>query len=277
MVWHMLLIITVNVTMNIKRKILIILAVPSLAGVLMFFLVPFVTSVYYAFLNDAFNMDYVGLQNIEDVLTSKYFRLAVRNTVIFTIIAIPAILVVSYSMAYVLTYTMKNNKLLQAILFLPYLLPSVSITMQWKEYCSTVAPIVSLLIIYLWKYTGFNITLFITAFASIQRETLEAAQIDGASSIMLATKVVFPNSVPMLFFVGIISFVNTFKVYRESYLLWGDYPDQSVYMLQNYLNNHFAKLNYQNVAAAADIFFAIIFVIVLIVLRFEKKWSDMVW
>jgi len=276
-VWHMLLIITVNVTMNIKRKILIILAVPSLAGVLMFFLVPFVTSVYYAFLNDAFNMDYVGLQNIEDVLTSKYFRLAVRNTVIFTIIAIPAILVVSYSMAYVLTYTMKNNKLLQAILFLPYLLPSVSITMQWKEYCSTVAPIVSLLIIYLWKYTGFNITLFITAFASIQRETLEAAQIDGASSIMLATKVVFPNSVPMLFFVGIISFVNTFKVYRESYLLWGDYPDQSVYMLQNYLNNHFAKLNYQNVAAAADIFFAIIFVIVLIVLRFEKKWSDMVW
>ncbi|NLE14081.1 MAG: sugar ABC transporter permease [Clostridiales bacterium] len=263
--------------MNIKRKILIILAVPSLAGVLMFFLVPFVTSVYYAFLNDAFNMDYVGLQNIEDVLTSKYFRLAVRNTVIFTIIAIPAILVVSYSMAYVLTYTMKNNKLLQAILFLPYLLPSVSITMQWKEYCSTVAPIVSLLIIYLWKYTGFNITLFITAFASIQRETLEAAQIDGASSIMLATKVVFPNSVPMLFFVGIISFVNTFKVYRESYLLWGDYPDQSVYMLQNYLNNHFAKLNYQNVAAAADIFFAIIFVIVLIVLRFEKKWSDMVW
>lgn len=263
--------------MNIKRKILVILVVPSLVGVLMFFLVPFVTSVYYAFFNDAFNMDYVGFYNIVNVLTSKYFRLAVRNTVVFTIIAVPAILVLSYIIAYVLTYTMKKNKLLQAMLFLPYLLPSISITMQWKEYCPTVAPFVSLLIIYLWKYTGFNIILFITAFSSIQRETLEAAKIDGASSMMIAAKVVFPNSVPMLFFVGIISFVNSFKVYRESYLLWGDYPDQSVYMLQNYLNNHFEKLNYQNVAAAADIFFAIIFVIVLIVLHFEKKWSEKVW
>lgn len=263
--------------MNIKRKILVILAVPSLIGVSVFYLIPFVTSLYYAFLNDAFNMDYVGLQNIKDVLASKYFQLAVRNTVVFTIIALPTILVVSYIMAYVLTYTMKNTKLLQAMLFLPYLLPSISITMQWKEYCSTVAPIVSLLILYLWKYTGFNIILFITAFSSIQKETLEAAKIDGASSMMIAAKVILPSSVPMLFFVGIISFVNSFKVYKESYLLWGDYPDKSVYMLQNYLNNHFAKLNYQNVAAAADIFFSVIFVIVLIVLLFEKKWSEKVW
>ncbi len=260
-----------------KRKIILVLALPSLIGVLIFYLIPFVESVRYVFLNDAFNKEFVGMYNIETVVGSGYFRLAVKNTVLFTVISVPTIILLSYILALILTYVWKNNKFLQVGLFLPYILPSVSITTFWSEYFERCVPFVALIVIYLWKYTGFNVILFITSFHSIKKEVLESSDIDGANFVIKITRIILPNSVPMILFVGIISFVNSFKIYRESYLLWGDYPEQSVYMLQNYLNNHFEKLNYQNVATAADIFFVVIFVVILIVLQCEKKWSETVW
>ena len=75
----------------------------------------------------------------------------------------------------------------------------------------------------------------------------------------------------------ILTIVNSLKIFRESYLLYGYYPDESVYMLQNYLNNHFAKLNYQNIGAAAVLFAVVVYSIVAVLFALEKKWSDSIW
>ena len=78
--------------------------------------------------------------------------------------------------------------------------------------------------------------------------------------------------------VGIVlAFLGVFRIFRESYLLYGYYPDESVYMLQNYLNNHFAKLNYQNIGAAAVLFAVVVYSIVAVLFALEKKWSDSIW
>ena len=79
------------------------------------------------------------------------------------------------------------------------------------------------------------------------------------------------------FFTLILTVVNSLKIFRESYLLYGYYPDEGVYMLQNYLNNHFAKLNYQNIGAAAVLFAVVVYSIVAILFALEKKWSDSIW
>ena len=89
--------------------------------------------------------------------------------------------------------------------------------------------------------------------------------------------IIVPNIAPTLFFTFILSIVNSFKIFRESYLLYGGYPDESVYMLQNYLNNHFMKLNYQNISTAAIFFAVVVYTVVAVVFAFEKKWSDSVW
>ena len=80
-----------------------------------------------------------------------------------------------------------------------------------------------------------------------------------------------------LFFALILTIVNSLKIFRESYLLYGYYPDESVYMLQNYLNNHFAKLNYQNIGTAAVLFAVVVYSIVAVLFALEKKWSDSIW
>ena len=51
--------------------------------------------------------------------------------------------------------------------------------------------------------------------------------------------------------IGVLSFVNAFKVFREAYLIAGDYPHKSIYMLQHLFNNWFTKLDIQKMSAAA--------------------------
>ena len=64
---------------------------------------------------------------------------------------------------------------------------------------------------------------------------------------------------------------------RADVLLYGGYPDESVYMLQNFLNNHFVKLNYQYISTAAIVFAVIVYTAAAIIFIAEKKWSDAIW
>ena len=89
--------------------------------------------------------------------------------------------------------------------------------------------------------------------------------------------ITLPNIAPTLFFTFVLSIVNSLKIFRESFLLYTNYPDESVYMLQNYLNNHFQKLNYQNISTAAIFFAVIVYTVVAVVFVAEKKWSEQIW
>lgn len=254
-----------------------LLLLPSFLGFLVFYIIPFLYSLTYAWQNDAFRKEFCGLQNFQTILKSDYFLLGMKNTLCFTAIAVPLILLISYIIAFLLAFVVRRLRFLQSVVFLPYLLPSITAVMIWQTYLSDVPPFSSLLFLFLWKYTGLNVILLTASFLSVPMEVLDSAQIDGASTLKTMTHILLPNSVPMLLFTGILSFVNSFKIYRESYLMWGNYPDKAVYMIQNYLNNHFEKLNYQNVSTAATLFFLGIFLIVTVLLWCEKKWSDQVW
>ena len=119
--------------------------------------------------------------------------------------------------------------------------------------------------------------LMLTALSGMDKNMLDAARIDGAGVFRQTLFVTLPNIAPTLFFTFILSVVNSLKVFRESYLLYGNYPDESVYMLGNFLNNHFAKLNYQTISTAAIFFAVIVYTLVAVVFLAEKKWSESIW
>ena len=68
-----------------------------------------------------------------------------------------------------------------------------------------------------------------------------------------------------------MSLINSFKVFREVYLLTGDYPFKSLYMLQHYMNNTFKSLDYQKLSAAAIIMCGVMIIIIGILFIFEDK------
>ncbi|WP_242848803.1 carbohydrate ABC transporter permease [Syntrophomonas palmitatica] len=95
--------------------------------------------------------------------------------------------------------------------------------------------------------------LFLAALQNVPRELYEAAYIDGAGPGQRFINVTLVHIVPTAFFVFIISIINSFKVFREVYLISGSYPHESIYMLQHYMNNMFMALDYQKLSAAAVI------------------------
>ena len=255
-----------------------ILFLPSLAGFLTFFIVPFFYSFTYAFTENAFTKKFVWFDNFTALFRNDFFRLAMKNTGKFTLCAVPLTMVLSILTALLIVRYAAKLPFVKSAFFLPVILPSATIVMLWQAYVSdAVPPFSSLLLIYLWKYGGLNVMLILTALTGMSKDMLDAAKIDGAGLLRTTWHVTLPNIAPTLFFTFILSVVNSLKIFRESFLLYTNYPDESVYMLQNYLNNHFQKLNYQNISTAAIFFAVIVYTVVAVVFVAEKKWSEQIW
>ncbi len=260
-----------------KKKLFLLYLLPSLIGFLAFYVVPFIYSFYYAFIENAFTNKFVWFDNFVRVFQNESFQNAMINTMKFTFISVPLIMIISFLIAQFTVLFLMKVPFVKRAFFLPFVLPSAVIVVFWQTYLGNTSPFESLLACYLWKYSGINIMLLITAISRLPKEYFESAKIDGAGRVKQSVKIVLPMIMPTLFFTAILSVVNSFKIFKESYLLYGQYPDSEIYMLQNYLNNHFLKLNYQNISTAAIIFFTLVYILVTIAFYLEKRSSERIW
>lgn len=260
-----------------KKRTDILFLLPSLAGFAAFFVVPFFYAFYYAFTENAFTKKFVWFDNFKEVLSNEYFRIAMQNTLKFTLVAVPLVMVFSTAAAVLISQYALKFPIVQSAFFLPVLLPSASFVMFWQAYFNDFRPFDSLLLFYVWKYAGLNIMLILTALCTVPNEIIEAAGIDGAGMLKKTQSILLPMIAPTLFFVFILSIVNSLKIFKESYLLYGAYPDESVYMMQNYLNNHFFKLNYQNIATASSFFALAVYSAVAVLFVIERRISERIW
>ena len=104
--------------------------------------------------------------------------------------------------------------------------------------------------------------LFLAALNSIPHEILESAEMDGAGPVKRFFAIKLHYLSPTIFFVGIMSRINSFKIFREVYLLTGDYPYDNLYMLQHFMNNSFTHLDYSKLSAGAIVMCIVMIVIV---------------
>ncbi len=259
--------------MKRQNKALFML-MPSLAGFAAFAAIPFLGALYYAFVDNAFNKEFVGFGNFIELFQNRYFLLAIKNTLVFSLVAVPCQIALSVALAMLTVKYCQRLGFVKLLFFMPFLLPSASAVAFLQSALPEIPPYFTLLILFLWKYSGLCIMLIITALLAINPNIIDTAKIDGAGSIRLTFSVVLPCITPTLFFVLILSIVNSLKIYRESFLLYGSHPDTSVYMLQNYLNNHFERLNYQNISTAAIVFAVCVYLVVAFIYRKQQKRSD---
>lgn len=108
-----------------------------------------------------------------------------------------------------------------------------------------------LVLTYLWKHTGYDMILWAAGLAGIPEEYYEAARMDGAGVWARLRYITFPQLGGTFCLVGILSVVNSFRVYREAYLLAGSYPDSSIYLIPHLFAHWFLNLDVQKMTAAA--------------------------
>lgn len=262
---------------------------PSMAGVLIFTFLPFADSVRRSFCA-AVTGDFVGVNNYMTVFSNEAFRLAVKNTLLFTAVCIPLLIVLSFFLAYGLS-RLKHIALIKSALLFPLAVPTAALVLIWQilfgdtgwinniltshghESVSFLGSSKALWVLvgsYIWKNLGYTVLLWLTGIMSVSTAVTDAAKVDGANERQILFRIVLPELKPALYTITIISFLNSFKVFREAYLVAGAYPHKSIYLLQHLFNNWFVKMDLDKMAAAAVVVFSVIFAAIVLL---QKAWN----
>lgn len=270
---------------------------PSLLGVLIFVLMPF-WDVFGRSFKTVVTSRFVGLQNYKTIFSNQAFLLAVKNTFRFTLVCIPLLVVFGLMLALPIS-KLKSMGTVKSLYLFPLAMPTATIVIVWKmvfykqgflnlfltklgemtglwgetyrDYLGSGAAFWVLVFSYIWKNTGYTIVLWLAGILGIPSELLEAARVDGASERQCFFKVVLPNLKGSLYTIVILSFLNSFKIYREAYLVAGAYPQQDMYLLQHLFNNWFVNLDFDKMAAAAVCVGGFLFVVIMLLQHLWDK------
>ena len=274
-----------------KKRASAIFLTPSILGVLTFFIIPFIVVVVYSMVDNPINMEFAGLSNFLRVMNNGAFKKAVFNTIRFSIIAVPLAVVLSLLLAVVLEWKIPFRSQFRTFFLSPMMVPVASVVLIWQvlfhyngvvnewlghfgvdkiDWLKSDKAYIVIVILFLWKNLGYNMILFMAALSNIPNELVEVAHLENANKwqIFWHIKLRFMSST--ILFVTIMSLINSFKVFREVYLMTGGYPYDSLYLLQHYMNNMFDKLDYQNLSAAAVLMSLVMIVIIGILFIVEN-------
>ena len=265
---------------------------PSLLGVGVFFILPFGVVAYYSVIDGVASREFVGLENFRRLLNNGIFRLAAGNTLRFSAVAVPLAVVLAIVLALLLEVRVPMKSAFRTFFLSPMMVPVASVVLIWQvlfSYNGTVNVFLGLfgaekidwlqsdqarwvvVLLFLWKNLGYNMILFMAGIANIPKELLEVADVEGAGELYKFFSIKLRYLSPTVLFVTILSLINSFKVFREVYLLTGNYPYQSLYTLQHFMNNMFASYDYQKLSAAAMLM-ALAMVIIIAVLFAVEDW-----
>lgn len=246
---------------NTKCKLCLL---PSLIGTAIFFVIPYIRVLYYSLIDNQFKRNFVGLDNYIETLQNEYFQLALKNSLLLIAIAVPILIVLALVISLALSYGIKWVRKTRFAFVLPMVIPTASIVIIWRSIFAESDTALPIYLLFIWKNIGICIVLLTAAFTSIGQSIYEAAQLDGAGAFKLHTKITIPMIMPTVVFTVLLSIVNSFKIFKESYLFYGtNYPPDHSYTLQYYMNNNFLKLDYQSLATSAVLTSVLVFVIVM--------------
>jgi len=275
---------------KVKRSSGLFIA-PSFLGVLIFFVIPFLVVIFYSMVDNPIAKNFVGIDNYKMVLANNAFKRAVTNTFRFSVIAVPLAVLLSLLLAIMLEAKLPFRSQFRTFFLSPMMVPVASIVLIWQvlfSYNGAVNDLIAhfgvdkidwlksqyshvvIVILFLWKNLGYNMILFMAALASIPKDILEVARLESANALQTFFYIKLRFLSSTFLFVTIMSLINSFKVFREVYMLTTDYPYDTIYMLQHFMNNMFKKLDYQKLSSAAVLMSLVMVVIIGVLFLTEK-------
>ncbi|SCG83164.1 multiple sugar transport system permease protein [Proteiniborus sp. DW1] len=285
---------------NKELKALLYL-LPALLIITVFQIYPILKSLAMSFYTD---FDYLtdevykrGLDNFQYVLTDPDFYLALKNTFIFVLGAVPLSIIASLGFALLLNSNIKLKNFFRSVYFIPFITSTVAVSIVWrwmfnKEFgmvnsilmifgidkinwlTNPKMTIPMLVLLSVWKGMGYKIIIFLAGLQNIDEKYYLAAKIDGASVWKRFTSITIPLLTPTLFFVSITSVIGSFKLFDEVFVLYDKQtgPLKSGLTIVYYIYNKFNRYwQFSIASAAAFVLFVIILIFTLIQLRIGQK------
>ena len=243
-------------------------------------------------------MRFVALQNYQDLFANPIFALSVRNTVVFTVLAVVGRVALSLLIALGLVSVSLGRDFLRSMYFLPVIMPIVAVAIIWTWVYHPRSGLLNMLLdsfgigrqlflkspeqalfsvigMVIWKDVGYSVIIFTAGLLGVPKEQKEAAQIDGANRRQVFRAVVFPAISPTFTFVLITAMIGYFQSFVEIFILTGGGPGTSTYVI-SYLIFHqaFKLYNFGYASAISVILFTLITLVTLVQLKWLKKGNE---
>ena len=257
-----------------------LLAAPLLLGFLLFYVGPFAQVVWDSLSQGTGKSQlFVGLENYSRMFQNRMFLLAFGNSLLFLGVGLPVILLLSLALALFFKEQAQRFPLLRTVFLLPYVMPVagtvllidllfseqgllnqllLALVLPLGDWLQSPAAFWVMLLLYLWKSAGYSVVLLLAGLMAIPPDHYAVAQVEGAGRLQAFRYVTLPQLWYALFIAFVFSLINAFKCFREIFLVGGEHPHQSVYMLQHFINNAFQNLNYQRLSVASVLLFCVI-------------------
>ncbi len=275
-------------------------AAPALIGFVLLTVVPMIVSLVLSLTDYSVfkqEVNFLGLGNYLTMFSSKdvYFKDALKATAYYTLLNVPASLLVSLLLALALNTNIKGRGIFRSIFYLPSIVPSVASCVVWlwllnQQYglLTTVAKnlgfgtpgwlwdkktvIPTIVMMGLWN-TGNTMVIFLAGLQGIPRVYYEAVDVDGGNAWHKLIYVVLPMLTPTIFFNAMTAIIGSFQVFTEGYILTKGGPGNSSLFYVYYLfRQAFEKANMGYACALAWFLMLVILFITMIVLKTQKKW-----
>lgn len=257
-----------------------IFVLPTLIAFSFAFIIPFVMGVYLSFckFKTITNAQFVGLENYIKIFADKDFVNAFGFTLKFSVVSIITINVFAFILALALTRKIKGTNLFRTVFFMPNLIGGIILGYIWQQMINAVLlkyettlvanptyGLWGLVILMNWQMIGYMMIIYVAGLQNVPTDLIEAAQIDGATSLQTLFKVKIPMVMPSITICLFLTVSNSFKLFDQNLALTAGAPSKKTAMLAlDIYNTFYGRNGYEGVGQAkAVLFFIVVAVIAL--------------
>lgn len=272
---------------------------PWMIGFCVFFLIPFGTSIFYAFtdakLPGSTDYQFVGISNFIEMLKSPIFTKSVFNTMYFVLLGVPIVTAGMLLLATLLNFKVKGIALYRTFYYLPTLVPIVATVIIWRLVFNaefgilnaalsifgadkidwlggehTIKPVIILLQVWI---SGSGVLIFLAALKNVPRHLYEAAEIDGASMVRRFFSITLPMISSSILFVVIIQTMYNFQMFTEAMLLSKGGPNYASYtFVYNIYKSAFTDLKFSMAMAQSIFLFVLIALVTTTLMKLSNRY-----
>lgn len=273
-----------RVRLHDRVTVVVLFLPPALVLFTLFVVLPIGEAAWYSGFNwNGYGrpVNWIGFDNYRLVLETRAFWLALRNNALIVVVSLVIQLPLALALALLLAERFRGAVALRMLFFLPYVLAEIAtglifrfvydgdyglVAAIWQAFgapaphllAGTATAMPAVLVVIVWKYFGFHMMLFIAALQGMDRGVVEAARIDGATSLQVLRHVVIPQLHPTIrlsVFFAIIGSLQLFDLVMP--LTHGGPADSSNTLVSFLYNNGIARMRVGYGSAVGVILFVI--------------------
>ena len=280
----------------------------SLIGFAIFYFAPMVISVVIS-LTDWNGLDrllapgfmeehFIGLDNYKAILTGAEFWKVLKNTLVYIVLYIPLMLTTSTAIAALLSRQRRGVGAFRVLYYIPVLTSWVAASLIWKSLLSPQYGAMNgilaifgmegpgwltdekwampaIVLVSVWKDMGFFGLILLSGMIGIDRTYYEAAEIDGAGSWTRFLKITLPLLTPALFYVLIVSLINSFQLFPQIMIMTDGGPNGATQVMMERIYKYGFRYYRMGYASAFSwILFIVIMICTAVQMRGQKRWVN---